>query len=54
MIRLFLGGAGLGLSFKLFLKADDTVTQGLALLFIPIFATYIYKAIEKIKQEQEK
>ena len=54
MIRLFLGGAGLGLSFKLFLKADDVLTQGLALLFIPMFATYVYKAVEKIKQEQEK
>jgi hypothetical protein len=54
MIRLFLGSAGLGLAFKLFLKSDDTVSQGLALLFIPLFATYIYKAAEKIKKESEK
>lgn len=54
MIRLFLGSAGLGLALKLFLKSEDTVSQGIALLFVPIFVTYIYKAVEKIKKESQK
>jgi hypothetical protein len=54
MIRLFLGAAGLGLCFKLFLKSEDVLSQGLALLFIPIFAFYVYKAAEKIKEEDQK
>ena len=52
MIRLLMGGSGLVLSLKIFAKSDDPASQLLALLFLPIFATYTYKAIEKIKQEK--
>jgi len=48
MTRLFLASAGLGLCFKLLIKADDTVTQSIALLFIPVFVVYGYFAISKI------
>ena len=54
MIRLFLGGAGLGLCIKLFLKSDDVLSQMIALLFIPIFVVYVHKAIGKIKEEVKK
>lgn len=54
MIRLFLGSAGLGLCFKLFLKSDDMLTQALSLMLVPIFSVYIFKAMEKIKQEDKK
>jgi ABC-type phosphate transport system permease subunit len=53
MIRLFLGGAGLGLCIKLFIKSDDFVSQTLALLFVPIFIVYIREAISKISSESE-
>jgi hypothetical protein len=53
MIRLFLASAGLGLCFKMLLKADDVLTQSLMLLFMPIFIGYGYAAINKISQDKE-
>lgn len=52
MIRLLMGGSGIIVSLKIFVKSDDAASQLIALLFLPIFATYTYKAIEKIKQEK--
>lgn len=54
MIRLFLGAAGLGLCFKLFIKSEDALSEMIAFLFMPIFITYIYKAVEKIKEDEHK
>jgi hypothetical protein len=54
MIRLFLGGSGLILCLRLFLKSDDTLSQSLALLFIPIFTVYVFKAMEEIKEKDDK
>jgi hypothetical protein len=52
MIRLLLGGSGLVLCLKLFAKSDDVTSQLIAFLFLPIFAAYVYKAIEKNKEEK--
>jgi hypothetical protein len=54
MIRLFLGATGLVLCLRLIIKSDDALSQGLALLFVPIFVFYTHKAIEKIKEEDSK
>lgn len=53
MIRLFLGAAGLGLSLKMFIKADDFLTQTLMLFMMPMFFMYIKMAIDKINSEKE-
>jgi hypothetical protein len=50
MIRLLLGGSGLVLCLKLFIKSDDVASQLIALLFLPIFVVYVYKAVEKNKE----
>ena len=52
MIRLLLGGSGFVLCLKLFVKSDDITSQLIAFLFLPIFAVYTHKAIEKIKEEK--
>jgi hypothetical protein len=52
MIRLLLGGSGLVLSLKLFVKSQDQASQLIALLFLPIFVFYVYKALEEIKEEK--
>lgn len=53
MIRLFLGGAGLGLCLKLFIKSDDFLTQTLALFLAPIFIIYLKASIDKIQSEDK-
>ena len=51
MARLFLGGTGLILCLKLFMKSDDFVSQTIGLLFVPIFFVYIKEVINKISSE---